>query len=113
MRDSDLNAWLRRVPPPPKPEEYWELFPRHVRARMTVARMAREPLPRPPRSWAWAAGLAGAVALALLVWGGERQLRQVFTRDFRQDLAQLPGNLKTFMADEHGLHGLITDTNTP
>ena len=49
------------------------------------------------------------MALALLVWGGERQLRQVFTRDFRQDLAQLPGNLKTFMADEHGLHYLIAE----
>ena len=43
MKPFDLDSQLKRVPVPQRPDEYWEVFPRRVRVRMTVSRMAREP----------------------------------------------------------------------
>ena len=109
MKPFDLDSQLKRVPVPQRPDEYWEVFPRRVRVRVTVSRMAREPFPSRRPQWAWAGGFAGALVLALLIWGGQHQFEHFFSHALRQDLAQLPQNLKTFMSDEHGQHALVSD----
>ena len=108
MNDFELNALLKRVPPPERTPEYWEDFPRRIRVRSRTARMADLPPPR-PLIQIWAGGLAGACLLFLLLWGGAHQFRQTFPPSLRRDIAQLPANLQTFMLDEHGQQKLIND----
>lgn len=116
MDDFDLETKLKSVPVPARTEAYWENFPARVRAKLRPDRADWAPrniwLPR----LAWAGGIAYAcLIIGLSVWC-ERYPRQnpfysLFQngRAIRKELAQLPGHLRVFMQDEHGMHYLVAD----
>lgn len=110
MNDAELNQRLRAVPLPGRKDAYWEDFPARTRVR---ARAARVPELRPDRErWvplAWMGGIAFAGVLALFVWSGVTEWREIVTPTFRQDLVQLPSNLRTLMQPDHGQKKLLSD----
>jgi hypothetical protein len=114
MNDFDLEAKLKGVPLPERPEDYWENFPAQV--RFQLHRAAPEPAVReswlPQFVWKMSVGLA-CLAIGLLAVNQPLRTasRAIFKNEqmIRQQLAQLPNHLRTFMADEHGLHYLIAE----
>ena len=109
MNDFELESKLKSVSVPARTEDYWENFPAQVRANLRLNRSNRMPrntwLPR----LAWSSGftLAGLI-FALSLWPSFHVFLQK-EKSFRQELAQLPGHLRVFMQDEHGMHYLVAD----
>lgn len=116
MNDFELESKLKAIHLPTQSEDYWESFPSQVRAKLRQNRANWELrsiwLPR----LAWAGGIAYAcLIIGLSVWC-ERYPRQnpLYSlsqngRAIRKELAQLPGHLRVFMQDEHGMHYLVAD----
>jgi hypothetical protein len=109
MNDFELESKLKSIPLPKRTEEYWEDFPAQVRVNLR----------RPPENFAaqnfrlprlaWCGGFAlVCLIFALALWPA-LQITLKNERAFRRELAQLPNHLRTFMADEHGMHYLIAD----
>lgn len=111
MNNFALEAKLKAIPVPERSEEYWDDFPSRV--RMQLSRLARlEPARCPRRApWQWNGGLALACVLLCL------SLLPVFhaalkdERLMRREATQLPHKMFVFMADEHGMQNLITDSD--
>jgi hypothetical protein len=57
---------------------------------------------------AWAGGLAYASLMVALLAGPVHTVLKT-EKSVRHELAQLPNHLRTFMADEHGLHYLVME----
>jgi len=107
MNDRDLKSILKTVPVPERDAEYWDDFPSRVRVQL---RPAVQPAPRPliwPRL-AWAGGLA-CVGLFLFLTILPVHFFLKNEKTFRRQMAELPRQLQTFMADEHGMHYLIAE----
>jgi len=109
MNDFELESKLKSVPLPERTEDYWENFPAQVRANLRHATVELAPrnfwLPR----LAWGSGFAAAcLVFTLSLWPSVRVLVHD-EKTFRHELAHLPKNLRTFMADEHGMHYLVAD----
>jgi len=114
MNDFDLEAKLKSVPLPERPEDYWENFPAQVRwqlRRSAPAPALRENL-WPQFVWKMSAGFA-CLVFGLLVFSQPLKATggALFKNEklVRQQLAELPGHLRIFMADEHGLHYLVAE----
>jgi hypothetical protein len=109
MNDFELESKLKSIRVPARPEDYWENFPAQVRTNFRRAHMEIAPrnfrLPR----LAWSSGFALACLIfTLSLWPSVHVLLQG-EKTFRRELAQLPNHLRTFMADEHGMHYLVAD----
>ena len=107
MNDRELNSILKSVRVPDRAPDYWDDFPGRVRVQLrpgvTVGRRAAL-WPR----LAWAGGLAFAgLFLFMTLWPVHLALKN--QKMFRHELAELPKQLKTFMADEHGMHYLVVE----
>lgn len=114
MNHFDLEAKLKSVPLPERPEEYWEKFPTEVRFQLRRSQpesASRENL-WPQFAWKLGTGFAclfiGMIALGQPLKAASGTLFKN-ERFIRQQLAQLPNHLRIFMADEHGLHYLIAE----
>ena len=114
MTDFDLETKLKAVLLPERPEDYWEHFPSQVRRQLdrTVPNSEARKTLVPQFAWKMGIGFA-CLAIGLLVLGQPLKTAAgvIFKneRTIRQQLAQLPGHLRIFMADEHGLHYLIAE----
>ena len=108
MNDDELAAKLRAVPVPRRSEEYWETFPLVVRSQLGRAPVATTTQPTLLSRMAWAGGLAYASLMFALLAGPIHTVLKT-EKTVRRELAQLPSHLRTFMADEHGLHYLVTE----
>ena len=114
MNDSDLNAKLKSVHVPERPDDYWENFPSQVRWQLRRAAPQAEIRERWLPRLAWKAGVGFACLLAgLLVLSQPLKAASsaLFQKEqfVRQQLAALPGHLRVLMADEHGLHYLVAE----
>jgi hypothetical protein len=114
MNDFDLDAKLKSVPLPERPENYWENFPSQVRVNLPRASMR----PAAENLWlsrlAWAGGLA--LCLIFGIWCAEFQPLKTASiaiskkeTHVRRELAQFQTKLHVLMRDEHGMHYLIAD----
>jgi hypothetical protein len=108
MNDSELKARLKGIPLPARTAGYWERFPSRVRSQLRPV-----PADRPQNAFffqlTWGTAVAFAVLIfALAVWPAF-QVTLKDARTVRRELAQFPNHLRTFMANEHGLHYLIAD----
>jgi len=109
MNDFELESRLKSVPVPVRPETHWENFPARVCSQLRPAPAALAPQQNfwPRLAWSGGIALAGLI-FALALWPAlQAVLRN--ERAFQRELAQLPGHLRTFMADEHGMHYLIAE----
>jgi hypothetical protein len=114
MNNSDLDAKLKSIPLPERADEYWENFP--SKFRFQIRRSAPEPALRenlwPQFAWKMSTGFAclciGLIALGQPLKAASSTLFKN-ERFIQQQLAQLPNHLRVFMADEHGLHYLVTE----
>jgi hypothetical protein len=109
MNDFDLELKMKNVPLPERSEVYWENFPAQVRVNLHHA--PREFAPR--NFWLMRLAWSGGFALVCLIFSlsvlpAFHTLLQS-EKIFRRELAQLPNHLRTFMADEHGMHYLVAD----
>jgi hypothetical protein len=109
MNDFELKSKLKSVPLPERSQDYWENFPSQVRAHLRSAPVEfasrKTFLPR----LAWSGGFAFACLIfSLSLWPAFQTVLKN-ERTFRRELVQLPNHLRTFMADEHGMHYLIAD----
>jgi hypothetical protein len=114
MNDFELDAKLKGIPLPERPEAYWENFPAQLRWQL------RQPAPVPggcnnglPRfAWRFGVGFA-CLVIGLLVLSQplKAATSAIFQKEklVRQQLVALPGHLRVLMADEHGLHYLIAE----
>ena len=109
MNDFELESKLKSAPLPERAQDYWENFP--ARVRLQLRRAPAEFVPQKtflPRL-AWSGGFAAAcLVFTLSLWPSVHVLLQN-EKTFRHELAQLPNHLRTFMADEHGMHYLVAD----
>ena len=114
MNDFELETRLKYVRPPERSEEYWNDFPARVRGQLpkTTRRFESDESWLPQFFWRWATSCAGLV-IGLLVLGQPLKAASgaIFQQEqfVQQQLAALPGHLRGFMADEHGLHYLVVD----
>ena len=108
MNDDELAAKLRAVPVPTRSEEYWENFPLVVRSQLRRAPVEAASQPTLLSRMAWAGGLAYASLMFALLAGPVHTVLKT-EKTVRPALAQLPCHLRIFMADEHGLHYLVTE----
>ncbi len=114
MNDFELEAKLKTVPLPERPEDYWENVPSQVRRRLHRT----APESKAGESWfprfAWRLGVGFAcLVTGLLVLNQPLKAASgaLFKNEriIRQQLAELPGHLRILMADEHGLHYLVAE----
>ena len=114
MNDSDLDAKLKSVPLPERPEDYWENFPAQVSFQLRRAARLEEVHERwlPRFAWRLGAGFA-CLVLGLLIFGQPLKTATgaIFKDEkiIRKQLVELPRHLRIFMADEHGLHYLVAE----
>jgi hypothetical protein len=114
LNDFDLESKLKSVPLPERSEEYWENFPAQVRWQLRRTAPEKEVRKnRLPRfAWKMSVGFA-CLVLGLFVLDQPLKAAScvIFKNEriIRQQLAQLPNQLRIFMADEHGLHYLIAE----
>ena len=114
MNDTDLNATLKSVHVPGRPEDYWENFPSQVRFQLRQAASSQEiQESRLPR-FAWKMGVSFAcliVGLLVLSQPLKAASSAIFQKGqfVRLQLAALPSHLRVLMADEHGLHYLVAE----
>ncbi len=116
MNDFELEAKLKSVPVPERPEEYWEDFPSRVRVQLRRER--RELTPR--QAWrprlGWAGGLALAVTLAFVCveFHPVRTMSLAMAKQelhFRAHLARLDKGLHKLMLNTDGMGYLLADAN--
>jgi len=114
MNNFDLETTLKSVPLPERTEDYWENFPAGMRShlRRTAPKRTVGESRLPQFAWRMGAGLA-CLIMGLLVLGQPLKAASsaIFNKEriIRQQLAKWPKHLRTFMADEHGLHYLIAE----
>ena len=108
MNDRELAAKLRTVQVPARSEDYWESFPEVVCLQLRPAQVVTMPRTTFLSRMAWAGGLAYAPLMLALLAGPVPTVLKT-EKTFRHELAQLPSHLRTFMADEHGLHYLVME----
>lgn len=114
MNDFELEARLKSIPLPERPEDYWENFPAQVRWNLRHS----APAPAVRESWlpqfSWKFGVSfaclivGVVILSQPLKAASNVISQK-EQSVRQQLAALPSQLRVFMADEHGLHYLVAE----
>jgi hypothetical protein len=114
MNDWELEKTLKGAPLPERPDEYWENFPAQVRWQLHRAapESAGRTAGRPQLVWKAGFGLACLLLGLVAINQPLRAASRVLFKDegiLRHNLAQLPNHLRTFMADEHGLHYLIAE----
>jgi hypothetical protein len=116
MNDFELESKLKTVRLPARTEDYWENFPARVRAKLRPDRADWTPHNHSSPWLAWAGGLAYAcLLLSVSVWCERHPRQNPFYALFQneravsKELAQLPGHLRVFMQDEHGMHRLVAD----
>jgi hypothetical protein len=116
MNDFELESKLKTIRLPARTEDYWENFPLRVREKLRPDRADWAPQNNSSPWLAWAGGIAYTCLLVTVSVWCERHPRQnpfyaLFQseRAVRQELAQLPGHLRAFMQDEHGMHYLVAD----
>ena len=117
MKNSRLDAILKRAHPPDLPEEYWDELPTRIGSRLG------EPLPRERRRprlvlrlvWGAAAAIAGvAAALMILPLHGntERNVSVLESAKVIHEMMSLfPNRVRAVVQDQHGLHLLLSETN--
>jgi RNA polymerase sigma-70 factor (ECF subfamily) len=108
MNDQELAAKLRAVQVPARSDDYWENFPQIVCSQLRPAPVASMPRSSFLSRMAWAGGLAYASLMFALLAGPVHTVLKT-EKTVRYELAQLPSHLRTFMADEHGLHYLVME----
>jgi hypothetical protein len=114
MNDFDLEARLKNVPLPQRPDEYWEDFPSRVRRQLNRTAPGLEAHENRLSQFSWKMGM-GFACLIIGLFVLNQPLKAATCaivkneRIIRQQLTQLPCHLRVLMADEHGLHYLIAE----
>ncbi len=116
MKDFELDAALKSISVPERPEEYWDHFPAQV--RINLRRPNREPAARAfwrPRL-VWAGGFALAMVVGILCvrfhpLEASSQAISSHEMHLRAQLAQLNAGLHVLMFNPHGMGYLLTDAN--
>jgi hypothetical protein len=114
MNDFDLDARLKSVPLPRRPDGYWEDFPSQVRRQLNRTALGLEAHENRLPQFAWKMGMGFACLVIGLILLNQPLKAATCAiakneRFIRQQLTQLPNHLRVFMADEHGLHYLIAE----
>ncbi|MGD1088414.1 MAG: hypothetical protein ABR955_06775 [Verrucomicrobiota bacterium] len=112
MNDFELESKLKSVPLPERSEDYWENFPSRVRLQMrrTTSQQEVREYRLPQFAWKMSIGFACLIAgLSVLDQPLKAASGAIFSKEriIRQQLAELPGHLRVFMQDEHGMHYLV------
>lgn len=110
MNDFDLEAKLKSVRVPERPDEYWVDFPSRVRMQLTRSAPGERVHFQGSLRWGWNGGLALACVLLffLLVPMFHAALKN--DRSLRRDAERFSQGMRALMADEHGMQNVVTDS---
>ena len=116
MNDFELESKLKSVRVPGRPEEYWNDFPSRVRVQLRREHRGFAPQNTWRPRFAWAGGLALAVALvfACVEFRPIQTVSLAITkqqRQFHTQLAKLDAGLHKIMLNTDGMGYLLTEAN--
>jgi hypothetical protein len=118
MNDSDLDKKLKAAQVPARGEDYWELFPHLVSAKLRSTPAGR---PGVERHWlprlAWGGGLAFAclmLGFALGHWHSQKQKNDPYAllqngKMLREVLTLFPNRVRAIVQDEHGVQLVLAE----
>jgi hypothetical protein len=112
MNDFELESKLKDVRVPERPAEYWGNFPSRVRAQLPRERREFRAQSSSYPRFAWAAGFALAVALAIVCirFDPLRSASAAITqqeKNFHMQVARLDAGLHTLVLNMHGMDNLL------
>lgn len=121
MNNSELNAILKKAKVPERPNDFWELFPRQVTARLNRERVRSDgraeggaerggTLPFLIR-WGIAAMLCASIAVVALLHHGAKDSPDVLAsvKVIDETLAMFPHRVRAIVQDEHGLKLILSE----
>jgi len=121
MKDSELDAILKKARAPQPPEEFWEEFPQQVARQLNrPPRESRSPHGNWFRRFAWAVTTAACVLIAFALghWHGRMHPETGTTADIlsdsklvRETLAMFPNQVRAIVKDRGGIHIVLSDHN--
>jgi hypothetical protein len=116
MNNFDLEAKLKNVPLPERPDDYWNYFPSQVRAnlRHAAVKPVAENLWLPRLAWSGGFALAMALVFVCLQFHPLQTASAAINkqeRQFHAQLAQLDTGLHTLMLNTHGMGYLLAEAN--
>ena len=118
MNDLDLEKKLKAAQVPERGEDYWELFPRLVSAKLRTTTAGR---PMVERHWlprlAWGGGIAFAclvIGFAIGHWRGRVEKSDPYAllqngKMLREVLTLFPNRVRAIVQDEHGVQLVLSD----
>ena len=116
MNDFDLEAKLKRVPVPERPEEYWNDFPSRLRVQLRRQPFAveRHRTWRTPLVWGGNFALTAALVLVCLQYHPVEAAAAAITQHekyFHGQLARLDTGLHRLILNTDGMGYLLADAN--
>jgi len=123
MKNTDLDAVLRKASVPQPPEEFWIELPQQVARQTNRSRSGRTEGVHPAHhrltrlSWGLATAVCIVIAFSIGHWKGQKEL-EANSKDVlanpqfvRETLAAFPGQVRAIVEDEHGLNVVLSDTD--
>jgi hypothetical protein len=116
MNNFDLDAKLKSISLPERPEDYWNHFPSKVRANLRRAAMkpAADNFWLPRRAWSGGFALAMALVFICIQFHTLQSASVAINKQERHihaQLAQLDAGLHTLMLNTHGMGYLLGEVN--
>jgi hypothetical protein len=114
MNNSELDSILKKARVPERPNDFWEMFPRQVIARLNRGRTQSNRRERPAFArWAWGLGAAACVLMAFAAghWRGQKDSGDVLQslKLVDETLAMFPHRVRAIVQDEHGLNLILSE----
>jgi hypothetical protein len=119
MKNSELDALLKKARPPERSEEFFETFPQQVVRQLK--RTGRHRLPVEPRgfprlAWTLTAVVCVLIAFAIGHWRGRMETEMITSNDILRSpefveatLAMFPNQVCAIVRDQHGLNLILSN----
>ena len=116
MTEHELQARLKSVPVPERPEDYWDDFPSRVRVQLRNRRCETRPRPAGRLHLLWGVNCAVATAVILLClayhpWQATSAAIAKRERAWHAELVRLDTGLRKLMLNTDGVGYLLVDAD--
>ena len=119
MKNSELDAILKKAQVPERPGEFLEMFPRQVVRRLGHAQTQSSRVERhwfPQLAWGLATAICILAAFAIGHWHGRLETKTITSNDIlqnpkliRETLEMFPNQVRAIVQDERGLNLVLSE----